>query len=171
MRRRILLSDCVVSLTIFAWAMLGPWDRMLGFSVYRSRGSVVLPTPPAAASFFRSMVSSGSLLFAVFFLLTSVLILYFNRRGKASDGSNREGILCHAFYGSARQLFVKYSAVLLVSFISPFFYNYMWRFHVTRSLRIAGGLAITVAVFLLVLFASSLVTRTTDVAISPDPLA
>ena len=169
--RRILLCDCVVSLTIFAWALLGPWDRILGFSVYRSRGNVWLPTPPAAASFFRSMVSSGSLLFAVFFLLTSVLIFYFNRRGKASDGSNREGILCHAFYGSARQLFVKYSAVLLVSFISPFFYNYMWRFHVTRSFRIAGGLAITIAVFVLILFASSLVIRTTDVALSPDPLA
>ncbi len=75
------------------------------------------------------------------------------------------------FMALPRQLFVKYSAILLVSFISPFFYNYMWRFHVTRSFRIAGGLAITITVFVLILFASSLVIRTTDVALSPDPLA
>jgi hypothetical protein len=164
MTRRILLYDCVVSLTIFAWALLGPWDRILGFSVYRSRGNVWLPTPPAAASFFRSMVSSGSLLFAVFFLLTSVRIFYFKRRGKASDGSTREGLLYQAFYGDARPLFVKYSGVLLVSFLSPFFYNYMWRFHVTRSFRIAGGLAITIALLVVILSTGSLVIRTTPVA-------
>jgi hypothetical protein len=162
MKRRILLCDCVVSLTIFAWSLLGPWDRILGFSVYRSRGNVWLPTPPAAASFFRSIVSSGSLLFAVFFLLTSVLIFSFKRAGAAPGGATREGILYHAFYGSARQLFVKYSAILLISFISP--YNYMWRFHVTRSFRIAGGLAISITVFVVILFASSMVIRPTEVA-------
>ena len=96
-RNAILICDIVAFLIVVEWSLLGPWDRLLGFNVYHSRGDVWLPTPPAAADFFRAMVSTGSSLFAIFFLLTSCLIFYLGRsRGAATD--EKRGILYQAFY-------------------------------------------------------------------------
>jgi hypothetical protein len=158
-RAAILLCDVVVCILVIGWSMLGPWDRILGFSVYHSRGDVWLPMPPAAADFFRGIVSTGTTLFAIFFLLISILIFIRGRSGGAASDPGGGTIPYRAFYGNALQLLVKYSAVLFISFISPFFYNYMWRFAVTRPFKIAGGAAISIAAFTLVVAIAALVAR------------
>ena len=140
---------------VIEWARLGPWDHLLGFSVYHSRGDVWLPTPPVAADFFRGMVSTGSTLFAMFFLAASVLIFFRSRSPGVSPDESR-GFLDGIFYGDAPRLSVKYFVFLFISFVAPFFYNFMWRFHVARSCRIAGGLAISIATFAIVLIIAEL---------------
>jgi hypothetical protein len=158
-RTVILLCDLVVISGVLGWTLLGPWDRILGFSTYLSRGNVWLPTPPAAAAYFREMVSTGSIIFAILFMLASSLG-YFDPRARASSNpASPGGILYQMFYEDSYRLFVKYSDLLLVSFVAPLFYNYMWRFHVARPLRIAGGLAITIIVFVAILLTGSLLAR------------
>lgn len=159
MRRNvILLCDIIAFYIVFVWSVRGPWDRLLGFSVYHSRGDVWLPTPPAAAAYFRSIVSRGATMFAQCFLVTSLLLLYLGRpHGTSTD--ERRGILFDAFYGDTRNLIVKYSAFLVTSFISPFFYNFMWRFPLTHPYRVVGGFAISVGLFILILAIAELVAR------------
>jgi hypothetical protein len=152
MRRiAIVLCDVGASIVAIEWARIGPWDRMLGFNLYHSRGDVWLPTPPAAAAFFRAMVSIGVLSFAIFFLLASFLIFFLGQSRGASADDQPRGILQRMFYGDARTLLVKYFAILFISFISPFFYNLMWRVPVSHALRIAGGSAMSIAIFIVVL--------------------
>ena len=160
MRRKvILLCDITAFYAVFLWSVAGPWDNLLGFSVYHSRGDVWLPTPPAAANFFRDMVSTGSWLFGAFFLFTSGLIFFLGRPRGASTETKEATILDAAFYGDTRKLCVKYSVFLFISFISPFFYGFMRRFPVTRTDRIAGGFAISVGLFILMLALAELVGR------------
>jgi len=150
-RNAILCCDIIVSLVVVEWSLLGPWDKVLGFDVYHSRGDVWLPTPPAAAAFFRGMVSTGTMVFAVFFLIASLLIFLVGRSRSASADEKSGTVLERMFYGDARKLTVKYAVFLLISLISPFFYNWMWRFHVTRPMRIAGGCAMSIATFIVIL--------------------
>ena len=150
-RNAILCCDIIVSLVVVEWSLLGPWDKLLGFNFYHSRGDVWLPTPPAAAAFFRGMVSTGTMVFAMFFLLASVLIFFLGRSRSASADEKSGTVLERMFYGDARKLTVKYAVFLLISLISPFFYNWMWRFHVTRAMRIAGGCAMSIAAFVVIL--------------------
>jgi len=157
-RNAILCCDIIVSLIVVEWSLLGPWDKLLGFDVYHSRGDVWLPTPPAAANFFRGMVSTGTMLFAVFFLIASILIFLMGRSRSASADQKGGSILDQMFYGDASKLTVKYAVFLFISFISPFFYNFMWRFQVTRPMRIAGGLAISLAVFIAVMTVRAMLT-------------
>jgi len=159
MKRNVILwCDIIVFFIVVEWSRLGPWDKLLGFDVYHSRGDVWLPTPPAAAAYFRAIVSTGSSLFAIFFVLTSCLLFFLGRsRGAATD--EKSGLIYRAFYGDTRKLIVKYSVVLLVSFISPFFYTFRWQFRVTREYRIASGSAMTVAAFLIVLLLAELAAR------------
>jgi hypothetical protein len=158
-RNAILCCDIIVLLIVVEWSSRGPWDQLLGFSVYHSRGDVWLPTPPAAANFFRGMVSTGTMLFAVFFLIASVLIFLLGRSRSASVDQKGPAILEQMFYGDSNKLIVKYADFLLISLISPFFYNFMWRFHVTRAMRIAGGLAISIAMFIAVMTIAETLTR------------
>ena len=158
-RSVILLCDIIVSFIVFGWSLLGPWDRLLGFDVYHSRGDVWLPTPPAAAAFFRSMVSTGSLLFAIFFLVASVLIFFLRRSPGASSDPKGGPIFFRTFDSDPLKLGGKYSAVLFISFISPFFYNFMRRFHFTRSRCIVGGFAITLAILIVVFVTAELAAR------------
>ena len=159
-RNAILCCDLIVSIVVFVWSLLGPWDRLLGFNFYHSRGNVWLPTPPAAADFFRAMVSTGVLAFAIFFLLASFLTFFLGQsRGSLADRPPG-GILYRMFYGDSLHLIVKYFAILFITFISPFFYQYMWRFPVTRPQRIAGGAAISIALFIAILALAQLVART-----------
>jgi len=155
----ILLCDIIVSFIVFGWSLLGPWDQLLGFNLYHSRGDVWLPTPPPAAAYFRSMVSTGSLLFAIFFLLASVLIFFLSRSRGASSDPKGGPIFYRTFYGDGPKLMGKYSAVLFISFISPFFYSFMRRFHFTRSECILGGFLITLAIFIVVLLITELSAR------------
>jgi hypothetical protein len=155
-RNAVLCCDIIVSIVVYVWSLLGPWDQMLGFSVYHSRGDVWLPMPPAAADFFRAMVSTGTAWFAILFLLSSCVIFYLGR-GASTD--QKRGILYQMFYGDALKLAVKYFAFLAISFIAPFFYNYMWRFGVTRPFKIADGHAISIASFMVVLAIAELVSR------------
>jgi hypothetical protein len=158
-RNAILCCDIIVSLIVVEWSLLGPWDKLLGFDVYHSRGDVWLPTPPAAAAFFRGMVSTGTMVFAVFFLIASVLIFFLGRSRSASVDEKSGTTLERMFYGDARKLAVKYAVFLLISLISPFFYNWMWRFHVTRPMRIAGGCAMSIAGFIVILALAESVAR------------
>ena len=158
-RNAILCCDIIVSLIVVEWSLLGPWDKLLGFNVYHSRGDVWLPTPPAAAAFFRGMVSTGTMVFAVFFLIASVLTFFLGRSRSAPVDEKSGTVLERMFYGDARKLTVKYAVFLLISLISPFFYNWMWRFHVTRPMRIAGGCAISLAVFIAVMTIVEMLTR------------
>ena len=160
-RNAILWCDIIVSFIVVEWSLQGPWDKLLGFNVYHSRGDVWLPTPPAAAAFFRGMVSTGTRVFAAFFLIVSVLIFLMGRSRSASVDEKTGTILERMFYGDARKLTVKYAVFLLISVISPFFYNWMWRFHVTRPMRIAGGCAISLAVFIAVMTIAAMLTRLT----------
>ena len=158
-RNAILWCDIIVSFIVVEWSLQGPWDKLLGFNVYHSRGDVWLPTPPAAAAFFRGMVSTGTMVFAAFFLIVSVLIFLMGRSRSASVDEKTGTILERMFYGDARKLTVKYAVFLLISVISPFFYNWMWRFHVTRPMRIAGGCAISLAVFIAVMTIVEMLTH------------
>ena len=160
-RNAIFCCDIIVSLIVVEWSLLGPWNRLLGFDVYHSRGDVWLPTPPAAAAFFRGMVSTGTMVFALFFLIASVLIFLLGRSRSASGDRNGGTILEQMFYGDSRKLTVKYAVFLLISLVSPFFYNWMWRFHVTRPMRIAGGCVISLAVFIAVMTIAEMLTRLT----------
>ncbi len=151
MRRSVILvCDIIAAVVVFEWTRLGPWNRLLGFTYYHSRGDVWLPTPPAAADYFRAMVSTGTLFFVIFFLFISLVLYAVGSRGE---------IVHRVFYGDARKLSVKYFAFLLISFLSPLFYNRMWRYHLTRSGRIEGGLAITIAVFIVVLIVGELLAH------------
>jgi hypothetical protein len=158
-RNAILCCDIIVSLIVAEWSLYGPWDKLLGFDVYHSRGDVWLPTPLAAAAFFRGMVSTGTMVFAVFLLIASVLIFFLGRSRGASVDEKSGTVLEQMFYGDARKLTVKYAVFLLISLISPFFYNWMWRFHVTRPMRIAGGCAISLAVFVAAMTIAAMLTR------------
>jgi hypothetical protein len=158
-RSAILCCDIIVSLIVVEWSLLGPWNKLLGFDVYHSRGDVWLPTPPIAAAFFRGMVSTGTMVFAVFFLIASVLIFFLGRSRSAPIDEKSGTVLERMFYGDARKLTVKYTVFLFISLISPFFYNWMWRFHVTRPMRIAGGCAISLAVFILVMTIVEMLTH------------
>jgi len=158
-RNAILCCDIIVSLVVVEWSLLGPWDKLLGFDVYHSRGDVWLPTPPAAAAFFRGMVSTGTMLFAGFFLIASLLIFLVGRSRSASADEKSGTVLERMFYGDARKLTVKYAVFLFISLISPFFYNWMWRFHVTRPMRIAGGCAMSIAAFIVILALAESIAR------------
>jgi hypothetical protein len=143
------LADVVVGCVAIGWCWLGLWIGLLGFSVYHSRGDVWLPTPPEASAFFLGMVLTGTFWFALVFLLISTTILFVGFRAEASGRSTRG----HRLNGDAFGLAVKYFAFLLSAFVSPYFYNFMWRFHGSRSFRIAGGLALTLIVFTVILVA------------------
>lgn len=54
-------------------------------------------------------------------------------------------------HGNVYRLAIKYFAFLLSAFVSPYFYSFMWRFHGSRSFRIAGGLTIALLVFTVIL--------------------
>ena len=150
-RSAILFLDIIVSLIIFEWSVKGPWLRLLGFSYYHSRGDVWLPTPPAAVGYFRGIVTSGSLAFATFFLLASALLFLRGRLRAASADIQDGGILYNEFYGTFPRLLVKYFSALSISFVAPFFYSYMRRFHGSRTFCIVGGLAISIALFIFIL--------------------
>ena len=107
-----------------------------------------LPIPPAAAAFFRGIVSTGSLLFAIFLLISSLLAFY---RGRSTASELRGTILYRAFYGDTFELLAKYAAFLFISFISPFLYSFTARYQVAPPLRVAGGLAISLAAFFVIL--------------------
>jgi hypothetical protein len=143
-KKAVLLCDIIVFCAVIVWSRVGPWDRLLGFTVYHSRGDVWLPMPPAAAAFFRSIVSTASLMFAM---------------GGSSGIEKREPILYRAFYGDTLELSVKYAAFLFISFISPFFCNFMARYQVAPPMRIAGGLAISLTAFIVILTITELVAR------------
>jgi hypothetical protein len=144
-----ILGDVVVCGVAIVWCWLGLWVSLLGFSVYHSRGGVWLPTPPEASAFFLGMVLTGTFGFALIFLLVSSTILLVGFPAEASGRSARG----HLFYGDAYGLAVKYFAFLSSAFVSPYFYNLMWRFQGTRSFRITGGLAITCLAFIAILIA------------------
>ena len=157
-RNAILLSDIIAAFIVIEWSLYGPWDRLLGYNFYHSRGDVWLPTPVAAADFFRGMVSTGTALFLIIFLLTSCMIFVLGRpRGASAD--EKGGVLYELFFGDASKLTVKYSAFLLVSFISPFFYGPTLRFHYTRSGRIADGLAMSLVALVIVFVIAGLAAR------------
>ena len=158
-RNAILWCDIIASLIVVEWSLQGPWDKLLGFNVYHSRGDVWLATPPAAANFFRGMVSTGTMLFAGLFLIASLLIFLVGRSRSASVGEKSGTVLEQMFYGDDGKLTVKYVVFLFTSLISPFFYNWMWRFQVTRPMRIAGGCAISIAVFIAVMTIAAMFTR------------
>ena len=162
-----ILGDLVVCGIAIVWCWLGLWISLLGFSVYRSRGDVWLPTPPEASAFFLGMVLTGTFGFALIFLLISSTFPLLGSRAKASGHSTRG----HSFTGDPYRRSVRYFAFLVSVFLSPYFYNFMWRFHVSRSFRIAGGLAVTVFVFAAILIAgksfSALATRKEQPAPQP----
>jgi len=141
-------GDVLVCSVAIAWCWLGLWINLFGFSIYHSRGNVWLPTPPAAIVFFHSMVMSGTLGFALSVLVASSATLLLESR-HATVGRS----VYTAFYGDARRLSTKYLAFLLSAFVSPFFYDFMWRFRGTRSFRIACGLALTLVAFTIILIA------------------
>jgi hypothetical protein len=141
------LGDVVVRGVAIGWCWLGLWINLLGFSVYHSRGGIWLQTPPEASAFFLGMVLTGTFGFALIFLLISSTILLQRSRAKAWGHSTRG----HGFYGDAYRRAIRYFAFLVSVFLSPYFYNFMWRFHGSRSLRIAGGLAVTLFVFAAIL--------------------
>jgi hypothetical protein len=155
-KKAVLLCDIIVFCAVIVWSRVGPWDRLLGFTVYHSRGDVWLPMPPAAAAFFRSIVSTASLLFGISFLILSLLMF---AMGGSSGIEKREPILYRAFYGDTLELSVKYAAFLFISFISPFFCNFMARYQVAPPMRIAGGLAISLTAFIVILTITELVAR------------
>jgi hypothetical protein len=99
-RTAILACDIIAALIVVEWSLYGPWNRLLGYDFYHSRGDVWLPTPPAAASFFRGMVSTGTSLFVIFFLLTSCLIFYLALARGASTTNQKRGVLHQMFYGA-----------------------------------------------------------------------
>jgi hypothetical protein len=154
-----ILGDVVVCGVAIVWCWLGIWVSLLGFSVYHSRGDVWLPTPPEASAFFLGMVLTGTFGFALIFLLISSTILLLGSRAKASGHSTKG----YVFYGLGYGRAIKYFAFLVSVFLSPYFYNFMWRFHGSRSFRIASGLAVTLFVFTAILIAgksfSALATR------------
>ena len=155
MRRTIVFAgDVFGSLALIEWCQRGPWIRMLGFSMYHSRGDVWLPTPPAAMEFFRAMVLAGTSIFAVLFIATSMMIFRAIRRGQATTGV---GFVQESFYGSNAKLIVKYSVLVLIALVSPFFVHWMWFFPYTHSERIAGGFAIMLAAFVVLLVVGDLV--------------
>ena len=142
-----LLGDVVVCCVAIGWCWLGLWISLLGFSVYHSRGDVWLPTPPEARAFFLGMVLTGTIGFALVFLLLSSTTLLLRTRATVCDHSVK-GLVSHR---DAYGLPVKYFAFLSSAFLSPYFYNFMWRFQGTRSFRITGGLAITFLAFIAIL--------------------
>jgi hypothetical protein len=73
-------------------------------------------------------------------------------RSRSASADEKSGTtLERMFYGDACKLTVKYAIFLLILLISPFFYNWMWRFHVTRPMRIAGGCSMSIAGFIVIL--------------------
>ena len=164
---REFLGDLVVCSVALGWCWLGLWISLLGFSVYHSRGDVWLPTPPEASAFFLGMVLTGTLGFALIFLLISSTILHLRARPKVSGRSERG----HAVSGNAYRLGVKYFAFLTSAFVSPYFYDFMWRFHGSHSFRIAGGLIATLLLFVVILIAgesfSALAMKKEQRAITP----
>jgi hypothetical protein len=147
----VFLCDLVVCSVAIGWCWLGLWISLLRFSVYRSRGDVWLPTPPEASAFFLEMVLTGTLGFALIFLLISSTILLLRGRSKVSGRSAKR----HAPPGDAYRLAVKYFAFLVSVFVSPYFYNFMWRLQGSRWFHIAGGLTLTLLVFALILIAGA----------------
>ena len=147
-----ILGDVVVCGVAIVWCWLGLWISPLGFSVYHSRGDVWLPTPPEASAFFLGMVLTGTFGFALVFLLISSTLLLLRSRAKTS-GRPSKG---QRFNADAYRRAVRYFAFLLSVFLSPYFYNFMWRFHGSRSFRIGGGLAISLILFTGILIAGEL---------------
>ncbi len=145
-RSEILGLDVLAAIALVGWFMFGPWINLYGFSFYHGRGDVWLPTPPPAINFFHGIVLTGSLLLAVVFLIIS-LILFTLGWWTGSDDNARAGRFAYrAFYGRASRLAIKYSALFLAALFSPYLYNFMWRYHVTREGRIYGGCAMALGI-------------------------
>jgi hypothetical protein len=153
-----LIGHVIVGFVAIAWCWLGLWIKLLGFSVYHSRGDVWLPTPPAASAYFHRMVLIGTLAFVLIVLLVSTASLFLRlpeeRSQTTASGSSNYAV----FRGDAYRLSVRYFALLLSVFLSPYFYNFMWRFQGSLMFRIAGGLAITLVAFIVVLLFGKMLT-------------
>lgn len=151
-----LLGDVLVGFVAIAWCWLGLWIKLLGFSVYHSRGDVWLPTPPTASTYFQSMVLTGTLGFVLIILLVSTAMLLLRSLAERSRTSATGSSTYAVFRSDAYGLSVRYLALLLSAFLSPYFYNFMWRFQGSLMFRIAGGLAITLVTFIAILFGGKL---------------
>ena len=171
MKRRILLCDCFVSLTIFAWALLGPWNATWASPYTAAEVTSGFPRHPLQPVFSAAWFQA-----ALYCLLFSFCSLRFLSSTLIAAERLRMVQTVTAF--SAMRFMAPPDNFL--SSIPPFCSFRSSRLSSTticgdsmllvRS-AFAGGLAITIAVFVLILFASSLVIRTTDVALSPDPIA
>jgi hypothetical protein len=53
---------------------------------------------------------------------------------------------------------------LSISFVAPFFYSFMRRFHGSRTFCIVGGLAISIALFISILAAVGFLARSRPAA-------
>jgi hypothetical protein len=158
-RNAILCLDILVSFIIYEWSAMGRWLSLFRFTYYHSRGDVWLPTPPAAIGYIRGIVTTGSIAFAIFFVLASAL-LYLLAAGRAASTHSQPGAIFYdAFYGSFPKLLVKYFSILSISFVAPFFYSYMRRFHRSREFCIVGGAAISILLFISILAAVGVLVR------------
>lgn len=141
----ILASDVIISGLIVMWFGWGRWLDLYGFSARH---------PKSALEYFQGLVCTGSMLFASLFALLSLMLLY-------SSSARRPRRLQRAyltFYGNARTLLGKYSALALSIIVSPAFYFFMWGEEAPGSLRVAGGFLTETLLFFLGL---SLVRRFT----------
>ena len=132
--------DVLVSFIItglWGWA---PWLDYYGFSPNH---------PQSALDYFYGLVYAGSLTFVGLFLLTSGIL--FVDSILRSDANYNESFLREAFYGDFRRLTAKYSALFLSILSAPAFYRVMWDLNEPREIRILGGFAMTMAVFLVLL--------------------
>jgi hypothetical protein len=165
MRRYMtLMGDVLAYGILIGWSRLGLWIKLLGFSVYHSRGDVWLPMPPQAIDFLMGMVLTAAFLFATFFLLASCLIFLFGRFSKAGGGH----FLDEAFYGDGRKLIVKYFVFLSSAFITPLAIYSMWKIRPLRNFTIFTAFGIMLTVFIVIIFiADFMLSRSTPRQVSP----
>jgi hypothetical protein len=158
-RSEILGIDALASMAIILWFMLGPWIHLYGFDLYHSRGDVWLTTPAPAIQFFHGLVLSGCIMLSALFIAASS---GFFLLGRLFDASGRLGIVSvayRAFYGDGWNLVAKYSALLMAFLSSPYLYDWMWLFHVTREGRIFGGFGMSVGIFVIAMVLSNMMRR------------